>query len=326
MWNEPTVIMGRQQKSDGSPALLVINDTAASFDTYFGKPTYSNILAFTTIRSNWTHHSDGDAETYREWFNMTSANATECGLDICVKRYRGSMNKALFSEHIEDTYTDLEAVGLDADGQTTDLVLNVPSSFTNASSTKDYNTFTIDKLTMYALQTLWMGSGDRPFWSGAFFDNGDDTVGGNNDQVNYIRYLNDSQVTYMMESVASSMTLRMREAPGHSTTGLGSLAKGTVYQDIPHVNVRWGWIALPASLVLLTSVFLVVTMMENARSGVLLWKSNGLANFYHPLTKEGRDELQKGENASSAEEIAEELRVKWRRTDAGVRLVQSHEA
>jgi hypothetical protein len=86
---------------------------------------------------------------------------------------------------------------------------------------------------MYALRTLWTGSGGSLIWSGAFFDDGADTVGGNNDQANLIRYLNDSQVTHMMESVASSMTLRMRETSGHSTTGLGSLAKGTVYSRHP---------------------------------------------------------------------------------------------
>ena len=57
----------------------------------------------------------------------------------------------------------------------------------------------------------------------------------------------------------------------------------------------------------------------------MLWKANTLANFYHPLTKDGRDTLQAGQNAVEAEDIAEKMRVQWTKTDVGVRLVQRPE-
>jgi hypothetical protein len=79
-------------------------------------------------------------------------------------------------------------------------------------------------------------------------------------------------------------------------------------------------------LLLLALVFLVATIFENSRDGAMLWKSNSLANFYHPLTKDGRNTLQHGKTAAEAEEIAENMKVQWRRTEAGYRLVQSHEA
>jgi hypothetical protein len=88
-----------------------------------------------------------------------------------------------------------------------------------------------------------------------------------------------------------------------------------------HVSVRWLWIAFPATLVLLALVFLVAAMVKNARNGAMLWKSNALAAFHHPLTKEGRAKLQSASTATQAEEIAKGMSVKWQRTDAGYRLV-----
>jgi hypothetical protein len=88
-----------------------------------------------------------------------------------------------------------------------------------------------------------------------------------------------------------------------------------------HVSVRWPWIAFPVTLVLLALVFLVAAMIENARNGAMLWKSNALAAFHHPLTKEGRIKLQTASTATQAEEIAKGMSVKWQRTDVGYRLV-----
>jgi hypothetical protein len=138
--------------------------------------------------------------------------------------------------------------------------------------------------------------------------------------------LQDNSLDAVVESVAASLTKRMREAPGGASHFLGSTANGTMYQDIPFVHVRWPWIVFPATLVVLTLLFLLFTMARNAKDGTMLWKANSLANFYHPLTKDGRDELQSGHNAVEAEEIAERMKVKWARTEVGVRLVQKSEA
>jgi hypothetical protein len=92
-----------------------------------------------------------------------------------------------------------------------------------------------------------------------------------------------------------------------------------------YVNVRWNWIAFPAALILLALVFLVMTIFQNRRNGAMLWKSNSLANFYHPLTKDGRNALQSGKTAEEAEQIAESMKVQWKQTDSGYRLVQQRE-
>ena len=72
---------------------------------------------------------------------------------------------------------------------------------------------------------------------------------------------------------------------------------------------------------LLALVFLVAAMIENARNGAMMWKSNALAAFHHPLTKEGRAKLQTASTAAQAEDIAKDMTVKWQKTDVGYRLV-----
>ena len=142
----------------------------------------------------------------------------------------------------------------------------------------------------------------------------------------FISPLSNTGLSELVDSVAASMTKRMREATSNHSVGLGPKANGTELQHIPYVSVRWGWIAFPAVLVFLSLIFLVSTIFQNSKEDTMLWKANTLANFYHPLTKDGRDELQMGHNALEAEQIAEKMKVKWSRTAAGVRLIQKHEA
>lgn len=90
-----------------------------------------------------------------------------------------------------------------------------------------------------------------------------------------------------------------------------------------HVNVRWAWISFPVNLLALALIFLIASMVENARNGAMLWKTNALAPFHHPLTKEGREKLQTASSPAQVEQIAKELSVKWQRTEAGYRMVDA---
>ena len=145
-----------------------------------------------------------------------------------------------------------------------------------------------------------------------------------NDFVAYVRYLNETGMEQMMSSLTSSMTRKMRSSPGPGTNSYGPGAKaiGITTQDMPHVNVRWGWIALPAAILFLSAILLACTMIASKREGAtMLWKSNALAHFYHPLTKEGRNRLRDAHSAKHAEKIAQDMTVKWEVTPEGGRFV-----
>jgi hypothetical protein len=86
-----------------------------------------------------------------------------------------------------------------------------------------------------------------------------------------------------IKRLALSMTNALRSgsaAPSHS------FYDGTGYQL--GVSIRWQWITLPAALVLLSIIFLVVVMVQTARSPVAAWKGSPLAILFFDVEQEMR--------------------------------------
>jgi len=77
-----------------------------------------------------------------------------------------------------------------------------------------------------------------------------------------------------MDHVASSMTNSIRTGPNQTEI------HGTVEVSEQHIKVRWPWMILPAALVLLSVIFLIVTMVLATRQ-CAGWKSSALPSFYH---------------------------------------------
>jgi hypothetical protein len=80
-----------------------------------------------------------------------------------------------------------------------------------------------------------------------------------------------------MDQVARSMTIQIRTGPNQTEI------RGSVQIGDQHINVRWSWMILPASLVLLSVVFLIMSMTM-ASSECRGWKSSVLPGFYHGLS------------------------------------------
>ena len=78
----------------------------------------------------------------------------------------------------------------------------------------------------------------------------------------------------MMDHVASSMTNSIRTGPN------GTAVYGTVEVSEQHIRVHWPWMILPAALVLLSVIFMIVTMVLASRR-FAGWKSSALPSFYH---------------------------------------------
>ncbi|KAI1406758.1 hypothetical protein F5Y13DRAFT_197180 [Hypoxylon sp. FL1857] len=78
--------------------------------------------------------------------------------------------------------------------------------------------------------------------------------------------------------VADSLTKFVREngSPNRSV-----YATGQVLHYETCLNVRWGWIAMPAALAALTLVFFILTIVTTERHHLPIWKSNPLAFVFH---------------------------------------------
>jgi hypothetical protein len=89
-----------------------------------------------------------------------------------------------------------------------------------------------------------------------------------------------------IKRLALSMTNAFRTssaAPSHP------FYDGTSYQL--GVSIRWQWITLPAALVLLSVLFLVVVMVQTARSPVAAWKGSPLATLFFDVEQEMRQNV-----------------------------------
>ena len=65
---------------------------------------------------------------------------------------------------------------------------------------------------------------------------------------------------------------------------------GTSYSLESYVRVDWLWLALPATLVLLSLPFLIATIVQSSRAKIGPWKTSALATL-KGLGNELRDEL-----------------------------------
>ncbi|KAL4792956.1 hypothetical protein BDV19DRAFT_391611 [Aspergillus venezuelensis] len=70
---------------------------------------------------------------------------------------------------------------------------------------------------------------------------------------------NASEISSVMSTIATSMTDTMRD----DRSPMNVTIRGTAFQTEPYIEVNWGWIALPAVLILMSGVSLAMTILES---------------------------------------------------------------
>lgn len=103
----------------------------------------------------------------------------------------------------------------------------------------------------------------------------------------------ESSVPQAFERMADYMSfaLRMNSSftmpPTQAVANIGNpsyapVAMGRSYSQVQFVHIRWPWLALPAALLLLTTVFTFMTIMQSRRAASIgLWKTSPLALPFH---------------------------------------------
>ena len=129
-----------------------------------------------------------------------------------------------------------------------------------------------------------------------------------------------SSVMKTMQGLANAMTAAMR------SRGEGDAAEGTAYVTQTCVRVEWGWLALDATLVVLTFVFLAATVWQSRRAmgagsstaGRVrgAWKSSSLPLLWSGLDEEVKRKLESFYTIDEMEELGRSLHLRLeRRTD-----------
>ncbi|KAI4125525.1 MAG: hypothetical protein LQ347_005352 [Umbilicaria vellea] len=130
--------------------------------------------------------------------------------------------------------------------------------------------------------------------------------------------INLTNVPQLMSNISQSMTIRMRQSAGNDPN---TQILGDAYRLDSFIKVRWVWLALPLTLLLLTLVFLLAAIRTSAQAKVLPWKSSSIALLFHGLSEDRRKAGRWEERRAELHEIAGEMKVQLVKTDQGWRLV-----
>lgn len=271
---------------------------------------HNTIGILSSIQSWWKAPSQWDYLNSSEIFATApyDITATECGLTFCVQKYNTSVLRGSLTEILIDTYTDsVIEEGI--------ITFHPPSSWTNASEIDNSNRFVAAASSDFREYFNKRLTGQ--YTSFALTDS-------DSDFAVVSLYFPLSNFTELFSSLAKSMTDSMRSSPfaqSYADQGMTWSAPGASYQDRPHVQVRWAWIAFPSTLLGLSLILLLATIVTTAREKTLPWKGNSLAAFAHPLAGDVRDKFSDIRGPREMQREAEKLHVQWLKTDRGFRLV-----
>jgi hypothetical protein len=203
---------------DQVPVMLMVNSTFTGFSkptrkAYFDNGLYAHITSFSIINGTWEQVPStgiyGEVGYQPGYNNLVGANATECGLDVCVHKYRGSVTNSTFKEELLGTFINTTDFGYNHE-QADDLWTHPPQSWTNHTEDKGANLFLTDSGTILGLQGLFNSAvgGDSsittvPFWQGALTNSFLGQITPSSDLMSYIYSLDNAGVKKMMERSAS---------------------------------------------------------------------------------------------------------------------------
>lgn len=262
------------------------------------------ILNFTAITSTGSAYG-----------SAPDVSATECALYYCVDTYEAAVNRGKFTETVTSNIatSNYSSSPTGSMGSLSNIGIVPETCYVNGtrldnphSANCTYNVNWLSLLSMSnSLSPLLKGHGSRPIsnrpeWSS-------DTV-----EALYGLYGNYTEINSVFESLASSLTTHARSKVCHSTKN------GTAWTTQSYVQVRWPWMALPIALVVLSLVFLVVTVVHTRRQ--YIWKSSPLALLFSDLRVDGSKDFRRDPTLKGMESTSRKMDV-WLESSAdGPRL------
>lgn len=286
-------------------ALMVANSTLGSINGSLALreigTAFSNFAMLSHVRRNCTTgstHSEADSTCPFTW---STPFAVECALSFCVQSYTASVENNVLREHVVSQFSKRSPFAVEGDSDTYVLVpetcvvdgksRNMASLFGNYPNNTDYlelfnlqnetNTYVLRncvyavqyetrKIITKYLQNYLNGTAMadasklsdftfQPETMQSLFNHGNASL---------------QTVGNIFANLAISMSNSIRQSGGE-------LAQGLTYKNEVYIHVRWAWLALPISLVLLGIIFLAITISQSAN--VDIWKSSSLALLYHGL-------------------------------------------
>jgi hypothetical protein len=196
--NGQGIFESRDPINDITPIEMQVNQTSAGGGTYFSSGVRSIIGTFTIMKANWTQVSlDPGRDDSQTYLKASDVNATECGFEVCVQKYKASMNQTIFTEDVLDSMTNRTDNGNIDTSDEGALIINVPSAWSNHSDEGKANVFRVEDLPYRGLSEIFFigpDAGDLVF-QGSFFASGSSAT---SSIMTWIRYLNDNGLHSMV--------------------------------------------------------------------------------------------------------------------------------
>ncbi|KAL5358280.1 hypothetical protein BJX96DRAFT_163644 [Aspergillus floccosus] len=220
-----------------------------------------------TIDSLWSEPPSG-------WGGSPKLNATECMLYFCVRSYEAAVHAGGLSEN------------------TTSI-----SSYSNYSSSAPLNNIFLTPNECYFNATRQKAYGDNehcaymlsPFSHLAMRNTITPLLKGHGGSINSLRkdWSSDTieaiygeegslaDISSVFESIATALTNNAR------TNVCKTAAQGTTWMVQSFVAVRWQWLTLPAFLLVLSTSFLIATIVQTRNQ--YIWKTSPLALLFSDI-------------------------------------------
>lgn len=117
-----------------------------------------------------------------------------------------------------------------------------------------------------------------------------------------------------MSNIAASLTQYGLKKSNNSVNGAVHVTK-------VFVNVRWSWLILPGILLIVGTIFLVITIVAGKRYYAPLWKSSALAPYYHGIENNDENDHHELSTPSAMDKDAETEYVQLKRSENNGRIM-----
>ena len=234
--------------------------------------------------------------------------AWECTLSYCVNTYSALVTDGDVEQRIEKTWRNNSA----SHSQGSDLIYNPPQSRINI--TADASSFKVARLAANAMNSFmsktFTGSGGiNSSSSGSAFSS----------DVIHALY-NTQDYAKSIENLATSMTNNIRQQNDSGSSPF----EGVAYKTETYVHVRWAWFSYPATVSVLSLLYLLGTIIESRNRDILIWKSSNLALLLHGQGLElSKSDHMPVNTLSEMSEMAKDIEIELIQTsDEDWKLVQ----
>ncbi|KAL9617319.1 MAG: hypothetical protein Q9160_007899 [Pyrenula sp. 1 TL-2023] len=137
------------------------------------------------------------------------------------------------------------------------------------------------------------------------------------------------------KDLADSMTAYIRQNKASANEGEGARfdalqdqksthARGRVFATETCIDVRWQFLALPITLIVMSAIFILAMILMTVRKDrTHAWKSSSLALLFSGLDDATRQKQGVLEHLDDMMSAAEKLKVGLRKTDQGWHFVEN---